>query len=71
MMLTVVPNFKIPADYNRLFILTIGRDFKYVVCIDRDGIHAEQTGQTPAGKDSTVMDFITQSIETARHDCEK
>ncbi len=63
-------NFKIPDDYERLFMLLIG-DFKYVILANKDGVHTGQIGETPKGSNSAVLDFIAESISQVRYECEK
>lgn len=61
-------NFKIPDDYERMFILMMG-DFKYVIVADKDGIQSGSIGKPSS--ESAVLDFIEESFSHVRYECEK
>ena len=69
-MTTITPNFKIPAGYEQMFLLGIG-DFKFCIFSDSGGIHYGQIGNEPDGCQCEVLDFIEDSTNRVRSDCEK
>ena len=68
MMRTIKPSFKIPKGYDRLFILTIGNNFKYVLVADSNGIHTGQIGNEFNENGGMVLDFIGESMAQIRHE---
>lgn len=61
-------NFKIPDDYDRLFMLMIG-EFKYIIVADKEEIKSGSIEKTD--NESAVLDFIEESISRVRYECEK
>ena len=66
---TTVPNFKIPEDYERLFMLRID-EFECVVIADLNGIHTGTRGPTTL-RHGKVLDFIEESFGQIRCECEQ
>lgn len=60
-------NFKIPADYERLFLFMMG-DCKYVIVVNKDGINSGGTGKIPNGP--FLLNFIEESMGQIRYECE-
>ncbi len=58
-------NFTIPHDYRREFKLECG-EYRSTIVIDRHGITMFQFGQEPVGTQSQILDWITESIMSAR-----
>ena len=54
---TIQPNFKIPYDYERLFMLFGEKDFSYIVIADRDGLHTGQRGAASKKEESWCRHF--------------
>jgi hypothetical protein len=68
---TIQPNFKIPDDYQRLFILCGEKDFKYVVIADCNGIHTGERGTASPKEESWCLDWMMEVMAHIRCDCDQ
>ena len=64
----IKPNFEIPKEYKRVFLLKIG-SFRYCIFADAAGIHTGQMGECDPKHNSAVLDFIEESIMYVRDEC--
>ncbi len=64
-LLTIQPNFKIPDNYQRLFML-FGDDWRYVIIADPAGLHSGQMGKIQGRDCSICLDWIQEAIEGVR-----
>ena len=69
-MTTIEPNFRIPQNYERMFLLQIN-DFQYCIIANSGGFHTGQRGVDSPANHSRVLDFIQESMEGVRAECEK
>lgn len=62
--------FSIPPDYRRHFILMAG-DLKFMMRVNHDGICMQDTGGLSENQKRMVSQFIGESINQVRSECEK
>jgi hypothetical protein len=68
---TIQPNFKIPDDYERLFMLFGEKDFRYIVIADREGIHTGEQGIASKKEESWCLDWMMEVMAHIRCDCDE
>ena len=68
---TLNPPFKIPDDYERLFMLCGEKEFRYVVIADRTGIHSGQMGKDSPEEFQICLDWLAEVMTHIRYDCDE
>ena len=68
----IKPNFEIPKDYERLFMLFNERGWKCVIVADHNGIHCRELGGPPSDEEQSLcLDWIAEVICGIRAECDQ
>lgn len=65
----IPPDFKMPAGYHRTFLFLAG-SFRHCITAADGMIDARSFGRCPYENNGDCLDFIQDSIETVRRECE-